>query len=452
MTLTLRLTRPVKGYKLAASKEPAPKIGVRGVIVGVQDDITITDILEETGAFKAVRITKTVRGRRLTTTAVLLDFKQDELPEHVYLGVRRFKVRQFNPTVTRCFNCQEYGHIARTCRSTIVCPSCSGRHAYENCMRKEERRCPNCQGSHAAAYKGCTSYKEAVVITRAAAATGMTYAAAARRPACRQPIRVSDAIQQPSAEATTNDVPRRVALTAIAMVPRPVAAQQRAASAAAAASQAVTACPETEASQADTGHEAADAGTSAVASQESVESLVTNVETTVEPGQAAIARSGTVGSLPTDTRQAANGRRQVAIARHETVARLAAAAVTVTRPTTAGARKAVAARQKIANRRAVNVRQAAGTRTEAARKTAGEKLPGAVKQAAAKHPAAATQAVINQPAVAVEAANTIMNEGVAEVGASAVSNGTRKEKRARNGSKGKETEDTSSTPVIERGR
>ena len=62
----------------------------------------------------------------------------------------------------RCYNCQCFGHSAKTCRSKQKCLICRGNHTHKGCPSKESRKptCANCNGPHVASYKGCPEYKK----------------------------------------------------------------------------------------------------------------------------------------------------------------------------------------------------------------------------------------------------------------------------------------------------
>jgi len=177
----VEVTDPVVGYKRQGETQ-APDDTRKGVIVGVPDDVSNEELTSETKAQRAIRLTKADGPRRVQTSAVLLIFAGQKLPETVTLGYRRYKVRQYNPPPTRCFKCQAYGHTSKFCRSSATCPRCGGRHDYEQCRTKTgEPKCANCKQAHSTAYKGCPAYKRAVRITQKAASEGMTYAEAAKR-------------------------------------------------------------------------------------------------------------------------------------------------------------------------------------------------------------------------------------------------------------------------------
>jgi hypothetical protein len=59
--------------------------------------------------------------------------------------------------VTRCFNCQEYGHIANRCKKSAICAKCAGSHTTDECTRTsgEKRKCAACKGNHEAGSAYC---------------------------------------------------------------------------------------------------------------------------------------------------------------------------------------------------------------------------------------------------------------------------------------------------------
>ena len=75
-----------------------------------------------------------------------------------------YKVEEFRTpiSVILCFNCQCFGHSAKTCRSKQKCLICGGNHSHKGCPGKESRKptCANCKGPHVASYKGCPEYKK----------------------------------------------------------------------------------------------------------------------------------------------------------------------------------------------------------------------------------------------------------------------------------------------------
>ena len=64
--------------------------------------------------------------------------------------------------VQQCYNCQCFGHTAKTCRSKTKCLICGEDHHHKGCPNKETKqaKCANCKGPHVASYKGCPAYKK----------------------------------------------------------------------------------------------------------------------------------------------------------------------------------------------------------------------------------------------------------------------------------------------------
>ena len=75
-----------------------------------------------------------------------------------------YKVEEFRTpiSVMQCYNCQSFGHSAKTCRSKQKCLICGENHSHKGCPSRELRKptCANCKESHVASYKGCPEYKK----------------------------------------------------------------------------------------------------------------------------------------------------------------------------------------------------------------------------------------------------------------------------------------------------
>ena len=107
------------------------------------------------------------------------------MPDHVYLGWKRFRVSLYVPPPLRCYNCQKFGHKAIHCRSKTKCPTCSGNHSHGECVAQgkiEERRviCPNCRGNHPAYHRDCSFFQEAKSIKTIQVTKQVSYAEAAK--------------------------------------------------------------------------------------------------------------------------------------------------------------------------------------------------------------------------------------------------------------------------------
>ena len=158
----ITVTEPWAKVSPRATNEVRPRF-TRGIIFGVSPELSEHEIQSETKADIARRIVVfNSSGDRVRTGSVVLSFT-GELPEYVYLGCLRFKVKPYIPQPTRCAKCQGYGHIAAHCRRQVRCVRCGEGHSVTDCPIKDDLTqavCVNCKGQHSAAFKGCSKYQE----------------------------------------------------------------------------------------------------------------------------------------------------------------------------------------------------------------------------------------------------------------------------------------------------
>lgn len=131
--------------------------GVQGVIYGVDTDISEDELFRnlQGAEVSGVRRFKTMRdGERKDSTAVLVTFKEDALPQRVSLGFITYPVKPYDRPPFRCFKCQRFGHVAAVCRGDQRCGKCGGQHDRRECD-SNELKCCNCGGSHMAGFRGC---------------------------------------------------------------------------------------------------------------------------------------------------------------------------------------------------------------------------------------------------------------------------------------------------------
>ena len=104
-----------------------------------------------------------------------LTFESRILPEYIYVGFEKVRVREDLPRPRQCQNCCKFGHPAEYCRSALCCPICGTvGHDKESCKWDGDRsfkgRCPNCsEEGHTAFSKQCVLYRrelEALLIIR----------------------------------------------------------------------------------------------------------------------------------------------------------------------------------------------------------------------------------------------------------------------------------------------
>ena len=82
-----------------------------------------------------------------------ITFQLHRLPMEIDIALEKCKVRPYIPNPQRCFRCQRYGHVNRTCKSRHeVCANCG---SIEHVSSKDSpcpasSKCVNCQGDHSA--------------------------------------------------------------------------------------------------------------------------------------------------------------------------------------------------------------------------------------------------------------------------------------------------------------
>lgn len=137
-----------------------PKPPTRGVIRGVDVNITENELLVELNSHPDIVVKKVSRimqfdkekgdGSKRPTPVVMLDFSSPSLPSRVffYSIVRRVEVSISKPRI--CYKCQNFGHMAKQCKSRLtVCGHCAQGHDTRECPRENAQPvCVNCDGAH----------------------------------------------------------------------------------------------------------------------------------------------------------------------------------------------------------------------------------------------------------------------------------------------------------------
>ena len=72
------------------------------------------------------------------------------------------------PSITQCYKCQGFNHVAKDCKKDQKCVRCAGPHKSTDCPDKNKEtlivKCSNCNGNHVAASKECSKFKEQIKI------------------------------------------------------------------------------------------------------------------------------------------------------------------------------------------------------------------------------------------------------------------------------------------------
>ena len=163
-------------FRIKSSEPNVPKQN-KAIIHAVPVAITEEEILQELRQHKVSQVKRL--GTKQKTESVVLTFPSESFPPVVEIGCYKYKTKTFIPKPTRCYNCQQFGHVAKFCVNNKRCPKCSENHSYEEC-KSVLAKCLNCGGQHSSAFRGCTSFKNAQKITEYKTLNKMSYAQAAK--------------------------------------------------------------------------------------------------------------------------------------------------------------------------------------------------------------------------------------------------------------------------------
>ncbi len=184
------------------------------IIFGVSEELTETEIKEETKSLEVRRLFRKDGTNKVPTRTVTLCFNKDETPAQVYIGYEKHQTKLFIPKPLRCFHCQLFGHTAKSCRGKITCPRCAANHDIKVCplftntnidnsLPKPSLKCRNCGEKHSAGYRNCSAYHKAVQITEIKTSNKISYAAATRQ--VNQAQTLTRSTTQPQAKNNENN-------------------------------------------------------------------------------------------------------------------------------------------------------------------------------------------------------------------------------------------------------
>lgn len=80
-----------------------------------------------------IKVETAATANKLITEDLLEDYK-----------MKRCKRFTEDCKITQCFNCQQYGHIAKVCYNITKCGHCAGSHTNYDCTTKSKQCCTNC--------------------------------------------------------------------------------------------------------------------------------------------------------------------------------------------------------------------------------------------------------------------------------------------------------------------
>lgn len=112
------------------------------------------------------------KNKALNLIGISCDVNEEKklLSDGILVNYLHYKVCKYNkPTrLIQCYNCQGFGHYAKTCKEFISrCVVCSEHH--EDPKKKCEaitKKCANCGENHTANYSGCNAIKKKLIEIR----------------------------------------------------------------------------------------------------------------------------------------------------------------------------------------------------------------------------------------------------------------------------------------------
>ena len=149
-----------------------PSKAYKVVAIGVHQSISDEEIIQELGKSN-VKVNKVQRlkFKGNPTQKVVVEFDQEQdmkiaLFNGIFFGRIRIRCEPFRfaPSITQCYQCQGFNHIAKDCKSQVKCMRCAKPHKSSECPGKGKDsfkpKCTNCNGEHVAASRECPKYKE----------------------------------------------------------------------------------------------------------------------------------------------------------------------------------------------------------------------------------------------------------------------------------------------------
>ena len=93
-------------------------------------------------------LSKREKINNIWTTTMSRDIRIEfagKTPEKIYMDRISYTVREYTEEVVQCYNCQNYGHTSKWCRSQPVCVFCGvkGHRVKENKCNTDRARCHN---------------------------------------------------------------------------------------------------------------------------------------------------------------------------------------------------------------------------------------------------------------------------------------------------------------------
>ena len=130
-------------------------------------DEHVKEIIEQQAREGAVENCRRIFNKGRPTMAVAVKFATNkDLTDAIDSGIKAENMRLNmvesygkRRQITRCFNCQEFGHVARLCINSKKCKTCGENHDDEPDGCKLPAKCSNCTEAHAADSPKCKKFQ-----------------------------------------------------------------------------------------------------------------------------------------------------------------------------------------------------------------------------------------------------------------------------------------------------
>ena len=155
--------RAFKGAKISDLSEKEDIVFLKNIPTYVDTSVISTALQDY--KIRAIKVERNQHRRTGRPQPVVKVFCQaseaQKLLRYTSLSVGNVvcDVEKKRANVLRCYNCQQFGHIARACVNQKRCVNCSGFHTSDSyCTRQP--KCTNCGGLHRSSYRLCPALQE----------------------------------------------------------------------------------------------------------------------------------------------------------------------------------------------------------------------------------------------------------------------------------------------------
>jgi hypothetical protein len=112
---------------------------------------------------KRIKKRNNINGKEEETGTYFLTFGTVNIPEHIFIGYERVKVREFIPDPLRCFKCLKFDHTQNQCKENKICGNC-GEEEHTDPEKKErchkKPKCTNCgETDHGSLSRKCKVFE-----------------------------------------------------------------------------------------------------------------------------------------------------------------------------------------------------------------------------------------------------------------------------------------------------